>query len=144
MNASDPQTNPSPDPEENNPLEFWVAYIPGEGEKKNYLSDGKGNLRIFKSKKALRDWLKPQLRQEVYEMVVVHPVQGQIAIPDDGTLGKVPYPVSQIPRWAPGGIPFDTLTPQRKPITTLAPPSSPTAQELLETTLKRRRRRRRS
>jgi hypothetical protein len=142
MNTSDPQTNPSPDPEDSNPLEFWVAYIPGEGEKKNYLSDGKGNLRIFKSEGALRDWLKTQLRQEVYEMVVVHPVQGQIAIPDDGTLGQIPYPVSKPLRWSPGGIPFDTLN--LKPITTLAPPSSPTAQELLEATLKRRRRRRRS
>lgn len=131
MNAADPQANPSPDPEDSNPLEFWVAYIPGEGEKKNYLSDGKGNLRIFRSKGALQDWLKPQLRPEVYEMVVVHSVQGQIALPDDGTFGKIPYPV-------------DMRTPGWKPITTLAPPTVPTAQELLESFAKRRRRRRRN
>ena len=126
MNATQP-AQPSPDPDGDNPLQFWVAYIPGEGNKKNYLSDGKGNLRIFKSEEALRKWLQPQLRQEVYEMVVVHPVQGKIALPDDGTLAVAPPPL---------------VMPNLKPMTTLAAPSLPTVQELLDSHVKRRRRRR--
>jgi hypothetical protein len=132
---STPVTQPSPDPDGDNPLQFWVAYIPGQGGKKNYLSDGKGNLRIFKSESALREYLRPQLRPEVYEMVVVHPVQGKIALPDDGTFGTPPRP----PRRIPEIIPLDMRN--LKPITTLAPPTVPTAQELLDNHVRRRQRR---
>ncbi len=144
MNTSHKRALPTPEPDGDNPLRFWVAYIPGEGEKKNYLSDGQGHLRVFKSEEALRTWLKPQLRQEVYEMVVVHPVQGKIAVPDDGTPGKTQQPARKLPRWSPGGFPLDMrgLKPMPMPITTLAPPTAPTAQELLDNHLKRRRRRR--
>jgi len=129
--------SPDPDPDGDNPLQFWVAYIPGEGEKKNYLSNGKGNLRIFKSEGALRDWLKPQLRKEMYEMVVVHQVQGQIAIPDDGTLGAPP---PQPKRRVHEIIPLDMRN--LKPITTLAQPTMPTAQEQFDSLVKRKHRRR--
>jgi len=131
----------NPDPEVDNPLQFWVAYIPGEGEKKNYLSDGKGNLRIFKSEAALREWLKPQLREEVYEMVVVHQVQGQIALPDDGTLGTSLPQKRRIPKIMPI-LPLDMRT-FGKPITTLAQPTVPTAQEQLDSLVKRKKHRRR-
>lgn len=133
------QTQPlqsSPDPDGDNPLQFWVAYIPGEGEKKNYLSDGKGNLRMFKSESVLREWLKPQLSLEVYEMVVVHSVQGQIVLPDDGTVGD-PLPQK---RSVPEIIPLDMRN--LKPITTMAAPTVPTAQEQLDSLINRRRRRR--
>ena len=141
-----PPIQPSPDPEGDNPLQFWVAYIPGDGEKKNYLSDGKGNLRMFKSESVLREWLKPQLRPEVYEMVVVHSVQGQIVLPDDGTFGDPPPHNSQslrekqrIPKIVPI-VPVDMQN--IKPITTMAPFTVPTAQEQLDSLEKRRRRRR--
>lgn len=139
MDATQPIQS-SPDPDGDNPLQFWVAYLPGEADKKNYLSDGEGNLRVFKSEGALRDYLKPQLRPEVYARVVVHQVQGQIALPDDGTLGT-PLPA---PRRIPEIIPLDIWTPSRKPITTLAPPTVPTAHEQLDGYVKRRRRRRRN
>jgi hypothetical protein len=103
--------------------------------------DGKGNIRIFKSESVLREWLKPQLRTEVYEMVIVHPVQGKIALPDDGTFGKLPQPVRKLPRWSPGDVPLDMRN--LKPITTLAPSAAPTAQEQLNGLIKRRSRRRR-
>lgn len=145
MNKPDKLPPSTPDPDGNNPLQFWVAYIPGEGEKKNYLSDGKGNLRVFKSEEALRGWLKPQLRPEVYEMVVVHPVQGMIALPDDGTNtrtgGRHPQPLRKFPRWSPGDVPLDMR--DLKPITTVEPPTLPTAQEMLDDYFKRRRRRHR-
>lgn len=133
MNTPEPM--PSPDPDGDNALQFWVAYIPGKGAKKNYLSDGKGNLRVFKSEQVLRDWLKPQLRQEVYEMVVVHSVQGQIALPDDGTFGLLRPELLGL-----GRIPSDVGN--LKPIITMAPFTVPSTQELLESVLKRKRRRR--
>lgn len=130
---------PSLDPDSDNPLLFWVAYIPGEGEKRNYLSDGKGHLRMFKKKKALRDYLKPQLSPEVYEMVVMHQVQGKIALPDDGTLGA-PLPTQRrIPKIMPI-IPLDIKNIQT--IRTFAPHTVPTAQEQLDSLVKRKRRRR--
>lgn len=132
MNSVSP-IQPSPDPEGDNPLQFWVAYIPGEGEKKNYLSDGKGNLRMFKSESVFREWLRPQLRPEVYEMVVVHSVQGQIVLPDDGTLEDR---IQSIPESTP--LYMQSLN----PITTMAQPTAPTAQEQLDSLIKRRRRRR--
>jgi len=121
----------TPQESESNPLEFWAAYIPDEGEKRNYLSDGKGHLRIFKSESALREWLKPQLSPEVYEMVVVHPIQGTIAIPEQDappqrrTSLMTPLDLSKI-----------------TPISTLARDGLPTAQDLLESYKKRRLRRR--
>lgn len=138
MDTTQP-TQPSPDPDGDNPLQFWVAYIPGEGEKKNYLSDGKGNLRMFKSEGALRDWLKPQLRPEVYEMVVVHSVQGKIALPDDGTFGAPPPTPRLIPEIFPI-LPLDMRN--LKPISTFAPNTVPTVQEQLDNLVKRKRRRR--
>ena len=135
MNSMQPIQS-SPDPDGDNPLQFWVAYIPGEGEKKNYLSDGKGNLRVFKNESALREYLKPQLSPEVYEMVVVHQVQGQIALPDEGT-----FSTSLLtPKYVSDVLPLDMRN--LKPITTMALPTVPTAQEQLDSLVKRRRRRR--
>lgn len=138
MDTTQP-VQPSPDPDGDNPLQFWVAYIPGEGEKKNYLSDGQGHLRIFKSEIALREYLKPQLRTEVYEMIVVHEVQGQIALPDDGTFGTPPPAPHRIPEIMPI-IPLDMRN--LKPIMTMAPNTVPTVQEQLDSLVKRKRRRR--
>lgn len=138
MNSVQP-IQPSPDPDGDNPLQFWVAYTPGKGDKKNYLSDGKGNLRMFKSESALRQWLEPQLRPEVYEMVVVHPVQGKIALPDDGMFGTPPPAARRIPKIMPI-VPLDMRN--LKPITTMAPNTVPTAQEQLDNLIKRKRRRR--
>lgn len=139
MDSTQP-TQPNPDLEGDNPLQFWVAYMPGEGEKKNYLSDGKGNLRMFKTEQAMRDYLKPQLPPEAYEKVVVHSLQGMIALPDDGTLGAPPPALRRIPKI----MPIVPLNMQSfgKPISTLAQPTVPTAQEQLENLVKRKRRRR--
>jgi len=116
---------------ESNPLEFWIAYIPGEGGKRNYMSDGKGHLRIFKLKSALREWLKLQLSPEVYEMVVVHSIQGKIAIPKQDAPPQ---------RRASLMTPLDLS--KITPISTLAAPTFPTATELLEIYKKRRSRKR--
>jgi ubiquinone biosynthesis protein COQ9 len=114
--------------QEPNPLEFWVAYLQ-DGDKKNYLSDGKGHLRVYKTEGTLREYLKANLSPETYAMIVVHPVQGTIAVPEDG--------VQQIRLTEPANIPNPI------PISTLAPLTVPTASEQLDDLLKRRKIRRR-
>ena len=141
MNTDELNNNPTPDPDGNNPLEFWVAYMPGEGEKKNYLSDGKGNLRVFKSERVLREWLKPQLSPEVYEMVIVHSVQGNITLPEDGTFGAPPNLI--LPQDSRKPAPLDLSKLNITPIQTLALPTIPSAQEQLDYFAQHRRRRRR-
>jgi hypothetical protein len=112
-----------------NLLEFWVAYLP-DGDKKNYLSDGKGHLRVYKTEGAIHDYLKVNLSPEIYAMIVVHSVQGTIVVPEDG--------VQQLQLTAP-------YLPNSKPIpiSTLAPLTVPTASEQLANLLKRRKIRRR-
>ncbi len=137
---------PSPDPglppEEKSPLEFWAAYIPGEGTQRHYLSNGlAGNLkgiRLFKSKKAAHDYLKLQvelgrLPQEAYERIVVHAVEGKLALPAE--LQPRPYPF---------GNQHNLKAPDHlNAITTLHKPSAPTAVELLEAYQQRKKKRRR-
>ena len=113
--------------EEINPLLVWVAYMPGEGGKKNYLSDGKGHIRIFKTEDAAQKHLEDHFPPEVLLNVVVHSVQGTIAVPvDDVATASMVYEVTQTP----------------VPIHTFAAPTAPTATEQLESLLKRRKNKR--
>jgi len=109
------------DEKEANPLVFWVAYMPN-GKKKNYLSDGKGHLRLYKTEEALRAYLVDALAPEACVRVVVHSIQGQIAIPEE-------------PAKPPVLIEGSALRPV---ITTLAHPAPPSAQELLKNYIERK------
>lgn len=140
--SADLDTNSDPIPEERNPLEFFVAYLPAEDGKKNYLSDGKGHIRVFKTQKAINDYLVANLRPEVLEMVVVHPVQGQIAVPDEGLQPTTPKVLTldmaqNTPNIFPD-VPVDLS--KVTSISTLAPPTLPTAMELLDNYKKKRKR----
>ena len=115
--------------QEPNPLEFWVAYLQ-DGNKKNYLSDGKGHLRVYKTEGSLREYLKANLSLETYAMIVVHSVQGTIAVPEDGVV-QLQLTAPYIPNSKP------------IPISTLAPLTMPTASEQLENLQKRKKIRRR-
>jgi len=107
----DQQTNQPQNPM--NHLEFWVAYQQN-GKKRNYLSDGKGHLRVFKSEAALRAYLKPLLTPEQMARTVIHSVGGQIAIPEPT---KQPVQV----------------------ISSMMPPTMPSAMELLNNYKSRKR-----
>jgi hypothetical protein len=113
--------------EEANPLLVWVAYTEGEGSKRNYLSNGKGGLRVFKSEDKLNDYLKETFDEAMRAKIKTHSIQGKIAIPiDDYVFASTDY--------------TETIMPA--PIHTLAVPTAPTATEQLDMILKRRRIRR--
>lgn len=144
-------------PPEENPLLFWVAYLPAADGKCNYLSDGKGNLRVFKSESSLRTYIEPLMPPALYEQVVIHSVQGEIVVPYD----NYSMPMDQFPRGSlhtkldlksllkrpllpPIGkdiIPFDMQN--LKPIITTAPATHPTSLELLQNMEQRRKKPRR-
>lgn len=67
--------------------QLWAAYMPfidEDGkEKKNYLGDGSGHLRLFRSERELRDWLEPQMDPTLYASVVVHPIEAKLALPPE-------------------------------------------------------------
>lgn len=140
--SADLDTNSDPIPEERNPLEFFVAYLPAEDGKKNYLSDGKGHIRVFKTEQAINDYLAANLRPEVLEMVVVHPVQGQIAVPDEGLQPTTPKVLTlDMAQNTPNIFPDLTVDLSKATsISTLAPPTFPTAMELLDNYKKKRKR----
>lgn len=102
---------------------LWAAYLPGEGDTKNYMGDGKGNIRMFKTEQAMREYLEPLLLPETYSRVVVHPVDVTIVVPE--------------PEGEPVIQPHISLG-RLDPITTLAPYTIPTAQELLKNIQRRK------
>ena len=112
------------DPAEN-PLLLWVAYLPGEGNDKHYLSNGKGGVRVFKTEDAILKHLRENLTPDVFERVVVHTVQGEIVVAlEEGTQA-----------------PPDVIIPVQIPpvsIGTLARDSAPTATEIMKDYLLRR------
>lgn len=90
MNNQQPvpeSTNSSPDPTQpKGPItELYVAYLPTVGpdgkEMCNYLTNGEGGLRCFKSRQACSDWLEPQLSPEKFAAVVIHPIEAKLALP---------------------------------------------------------------
>lgn len=146
---------PKIQPEEENPLLFWVAYLPAANGKCNYLSDGKGNLRVFRTEQGMRDYLEPLMPADIYATVVVHSVQGTIIVPYD----NYSMPMDQIPDGSlhyskpesfkfkplrkpllpPLGaniIPFDMMN--MKPAITTAPATHPTSLEQLQNLEQRR------
>lgn len=135
--SSNNQSDLSPQENEVNPLTFWVAYLPGENDKKNYLSDGQGHLRVYKTEGAMREFLKANLPPATYEMVIVHSVQGEIVVPDDAPPDSKTIPLSNI-----NGENVSTPT-SLMLLHTLAAPTVPTAIDQLENELKRRKVRRR-
>lgn len=74
-------------------LIFWVAYQPN-GEQKNYLGNGKGHVRLFKTEQAVKDYLEPLLTPEQMAVTVIHSVEGKIAVPEPEQ--KKPMPISTL------------------------------------------------
>jgi hypothetical protein len=134
------QSTPLPEPE-TSPFQFWAAYIPGVDGRKYYLSNGKEGkqkgLRLFKSQEAADRFLKDErdagrLKQEIYEKIVVHPIEGKLALPAE--LDQKPLPLK---------IPPGFQAPTRlRPIATLDRLGVPTSLELLQNYERRKRRRR--
>lgn len=129
QNNLPPQLPPSLE-DENNPLVTYVAYLPGPDGKLNYFGNGEGKHRTWKTRGAAEKFLEPLLDPEVYANVVIHPIQLKIAVPMPPEDARPPKIKAGIPEML-GNIPL-------VPIQTLAEPSFPTAQELLEDHLKRR------
>jgi len=104
------------DPE--NPLEFYTAYLPN-GNLKNYLSNGKGGVRLVKDRAKLEEWLKAKLSPEDFARVVIHAVAANFVVPE--------------PEPEPAPLPFaiKTLYPDTLP---------PTAEDLLRSWNKGRKR----
>lgn len=65
--------------------QLYAAYLPfidEDGtEKKNYLTNGEGGIRLFKTEEAFREWLEPQMQPENYARVVIHPIEAKLALP---------------------------------------------------------------
>jgi hypothetical protein len=108
-------------PQSKNPLEFWVAYMPAPDNKRHYLSDGSGHLRIFKTSTSINEYLKSVLKPAELEQVVVHSVEGKIVVPETDIVSETP-----------------ALSYSAPVISTLAAPTMPTAKELLDNIEKRR------
>ncbi len=89
-------------------LTFYAAYQQDGPVKKRYLGDGAGHVRLFKDPNLLLDYLKAYLSPDDLLRTIIHPVQGLIAVPEPDKSG--------------GAL---------VPITTLYPPTVPTAGELL-------------
>lgn len=66
---------------EPNILEFWVAYQEDAGLK-HYLGNGKGGVRLFKSKEAIDTFLQEHLSQPEIDRTVVHSVTGNFIVPE--------------------------------------------------------------
>jgi hypothetical protein len=131
-----PSDDLGPNPDKS-PFEFFAAYIQGEGTQRHYLSNGqKGRLkgiRLFRSEQAAHDYLQLQLElgrlpREVYDRIVVQPVEGKLALPAE---------------LQPRPSPFGNAPDHLQPITTLHKPSVPTAVELLADYQRRQKKRRR-
>lgn len=113
------------------PIELWVAYVPGEGDKKNYLSNGKEGkekgIRLFKSERAAWDHLKElfakgKMTEWAYLNVVVHPIEGKIAVPDE----------VQEPHAVPIRLPLKNQPTFLNPLITFAKDDVPTSLELVQ------------
>lgn len=112
------------------PLIFWVAYVPGEGEKRNYLGNGKEGkdkgIRLFKSERGAKDHLKElyelgKMTQWAFDNVVVHPIDGKIAMPAE----------VEEPHAIPIRLPLKNQPTHLNPIITLAKEDIPTSLELI-------------
>lgn len=133
------------------PFLFWIAGLPGEGEKINYMSNGAGKLRMFRTVDGMLIYLRElrddgKIRQEVYEMIIVHSVVGKIAVPDDGNAPDPDQVQPIIPPRLPNLIPrllADIDLTKIHPIETLARDGAPTAQDALEEEMQRQAKRRR-
>ena len=120
-----------------NPLLFWVAYIPREDGGCNYLGNGKGGIKVFKTESAIRKYVESSVPPEVYETVVFHSTQGMIAIPEeDFERGVASVPQEFAHSLKPQGQGIISIL--NTPIRTLAAPTFPTASELLEEHIRRR------
>lgn len=129
--------------DDKSPLEFWAAYIPGEGTKRHYLSNGKQGkakgLRLWRSQQKAWEWLGAQLEagkltHEVFITIKVDRIEGKLALPPEADL---PPRLVQEPKPLRFSAPDHLI-----PITTLHPPSVPTAVDLLLDHERRKARRR--
>lgn len=65
-----------------NPLEFWVAYKRDKDNHCHYLGDGRGNIRLFKTKETILEYLGTRLKPEEFKELTIHSIRGTIAIPE--------------------------------------------------------------
>lgn len=67
--------------EQKQALILWVAYQEN-GDKKNYLGDGKGNVRLFRNEEAIKAYLQSILTHEQLEATFIHSIAGHIVVPE--------------------------------------------------------------
>jgi len=103
-------------------MEFYAAYIPN-GDKKNYLSNEQGGIRLLRDRQLLENYLREKLSPEEFEKVVIHPVSGTFALPPELEEIIIPY------------SPKEPMV-----ITTLYPATVPSAEELLQDVIHTRKR----
>ena len=103
-------------------MEFYAAYIPN-GEKKNYLSNEQGGIRLLRDRQLLENYLREKLSPEEFRKVVIHPVSGTFALPPELEEITAPY------------LPKEPMV-----ITTLYPATVLTAEELLQDVIHTRKR----
>lgn len=104
--------------EQESPLEFYTAYLP-DGEKKHYLSNGKGGVRLVKDRHMLELWLQEKMKPEDFARIVIHAVAANFVVPEPEPEPK-PLPMA-----------IKTLYPATSP---------PSAEELLDEWKKSRKR----
>ena len=78
------------------PLTLWLAYQNGADGLKHYLGDGKGNIRLFKTETALREYLIPLLTPEQMEITVIHHVGVMFAVPEMEQQEQIIMPISSL------------------------------------------------
>jgi hypothetical protein len=88
------------DEEQKQALILWVAYQEN-GDKKNYLGDGKGNVRLFRNEESIKEYLQAVLTPEQLEATVIHSIAGHIVVPEPEA--EQPLPISTLA--------FDSLPP---------------------------------
>lgn len=123
-------------PEEDS-LELWVAYQPGEGEQRHYFGAGTGRVRAFKTEQAAKDHLETLMSPEDFERTLYHSVPAELLIPIDDYVENVTpmeVDIKRLPNIFPTHL---------DPINTLAPNMIPKAADILLARQKARKHRRR-
>lgn len=71
---------------EQSELVFWVCYKKDEAGKCNYLGDGKGHIKLFKTEQAIKDFVGyPDMTIEEIEKIkeiCIHSIKGLFAVPE--------------------------------------------------------------
>lgn len=85
-----------PEAQSDNPVQLYAAYKRA-GTQYNYLGDGKGGIRLFKSEQAIRDYLAATMTPEqIAAEVTIHPVDWKIALPEEMLKADAPIPIMSL------------------------------------------------